>query len=151
MRKFLSAAVATAGLAALVSPTAAAQDLDEAGAVIRLGKSCAGSDVVRCAWVEWDYRYYRARALVTDPSSVGYDQDIAVSRLRFQYDRGGRWVTLKETPDYDGWKDTSDGAIGSWMLCQRRIRAVAYFQWRRHGAVSWTGEWKSSQAVYRSC
>ena len=155
MRKHLSALVATigaaAGVSALITPNAAAHDLDEtAGAIPRLGHSCGGTDVVRCVWIDWDGAY-RARAKVTDPSSVGYDQDIAVSNLRFQYDRGGRWVTLKENADHDGWKDTADGVIGTWMVCQQRIRAVAYFKWRKHGAVSPTGEWKGSHLVRRSC
>lgn len=155
MRKHLSTLVATigatVGMSALIAPNAAAHDLDEAaGQIPKLGRSCVGTDVVRCAWIERD-QYYRARALVRDPSQVGYDQDIAVSNLRFQYEYGGRWVTLKENPDYDGWKDTSDGVVGTWMLCQRRVRAVAYFKWRKHGAVSSSGEWKGSHAVRFAC
>lgn len=91
---------------------------------------CYGSEVVRCAWINYDSQNHRVRGYVriTDAAGGGNYQ-VAVNNIRMSKN-GNRISTVG---DYDDWYDTTDTAQTALVDCHSNDHFVVKYtaKWRR--------------------
>lgn len=112
------------------------------------GTVCDGNQVKTCISVRTDGPWARAAARVTDVSD-GTDFQVKTTHVVLQTWHYDHWATQGVTlnKDFDGWHDTSDLALSSWLGCNgsvMTVRAKARFDWKRAGADY---EWMTSKPV----
>lgn len=115
------------------------------------GGRCDGQQVRTCVSVVKDGHYVRAKSSVRDMK--GWPNfSVRTTQVRLQVRAGGRWHTVTNARDWDGWHAVKDKGRSKWAVfdCTGsvRVRAKAHFDWKRAGT---DGEWMTSKPVKVPC
>jgi hypothetical protein len=116
---------------------------------------CYGTQVKRCAAVEWSNTTgdLRGRAKIVDVAGGGSYQ-VKVTDVRLvRTDGSGGYVTLRHSADTDGWHGTEDKAsttsVEECNFPRQTYSVVATFSWR--GASSGERTWHSPDGLIPYC
>ncbi|WP_129337017.1 hypothetical protein [Cellulomonas endophytica] len=134
LRRLLAPAVLA--LALVVAPSGPAS---AAVTTAYQGKSCVGSQVLRCAWINYDSTNNRMRAYgeIRDAAG-GSNYDVALYGIWVDEYSAGRWVE-RDWVYYasDGWHAESDLEAGELLSCvgSRTYRVRMDGKWRAAGTT----------------
>lgn len=103
------------------------------------GKSCAGSAVTRCAWINFDKTNNRMRAYgeVRDVSG-GTNYDVKLDTVWVDEYSAGSWIERDWVwHSSDGWHGTSDAESTGLLTCSgnRTYRVRMETAWRKAGTT----------------
>lgn len=139
-----------ASLLSLVAVAALPGTASAAVVTAHQGKSCSGSAVTRCAWINYDKTNNRMRAYgeIRDASG-GTNYDVKLYTVWVDEYTAGRWVERDWVHhSSDGWHGTSDAESTNLLTCSgnRTYRVRMDTAWRRAGtSVSGTSELRTSK------
>ena len=145
-RRLLTPVLMAAAAVVTVLPTSA----QAAVITAHQGKSCTGSAVLRCAWINFDTtnNQMRAYADIRDASG-GSNYDVRLGNVWVDEYTAGRWV--ERTGVYegsDGWHTDSDSLSASLVSCSgsRTYRVRMESGWRAAGSTgNGTAETRTSK------
>jgi hypothetical protein len=145
-KRFIGLLVGLAAVLAfgLISPSAASAAVERG-----VGKKCAGSQVIRCTWVNYDNTNGRVRAYAWVQDTPGARQySVRVTNIQLVYKHpflGYLPVPNNRSGDYDGWHPVTDDGRSGLVGCDtvkklpgRTVYAQARFSWKGYSSGSQT-------------